>query len=119
MLPFFGCGRGAYSVRRIFGAAGEYTYSTLAKTSGSGGKGENAAGILRRSRCKTVRVACIPFAVCAHICSRSCDAAATDFRRCAYEKIRTDYFRQKIRRSAKNVQIFCLYIRYNWEEVRE
>ena len=54
-------------VQCIFFPAGEYTYSTLAKRRGEGGKGEEAVCILRRSRCKTVRVACIPFAVCAHM----------------------------------------------------
>ena len=54
-------------VQCIFFPAGEYTYSTLAKRRGEGGKGEDAAGILRRSRRKTVRVACIPFAACEHM----------------------------------------------------
>jgi len=44
-------------VQCIFFPTGEYTYSTLAKRRGEGGKGEDAAGILRRSRRKTVREA--------------------------------------------------------------
>lgn len=37
----------------------------------------------------------------------------------AYEKIRTEYFRQKKPYSVKILQIICLRIRYNQEEERE
>lgn len=100
-------------VQCIFFPTGEYTYSTLAKRRGEGGKGEDAAGILRRSRRKTVREAAfrLPYV---RICAALFFLAAR-----AYEKIRTEYFRQKKPYSVKILQIICLRIRYNQEEERE